>query len=168
MRSVSNLTFCVWLYFILCFGLPRGSDSKESTCDAGDPGLIPESGRFPGEGNDNPLQYSCLENSMDREAWWSTIHGITKSWTHPPDSSMLSQMLEFPSLDRWIILHCTYISYFLHSLSSLSFIPHIQSLNRSYWLYLQNISRIWLLPPPPTPSLITSVQDAIISFLDHF
>ena len=49
-------------------GFPGGSDGKESVCNAGDQGLIPESGRSPGEGNDNPLQYSCLENSMDREA----------------------------------------------------------------------------------------------------
>ena len=50
-------------------------------CSAGDLGLIPGSGRFPGEGNDNPLQYSCLENPMDRGAWWATVHGIAKSRT---------------------------------------------------------------------------------------
>ena len=49
--------------------------------DAGDMGLIPGSGRFLGEGNGNPLQYSCLENSMDREAWWVTVHGVSKSQT---------------------------------------------------------------------------------------
>ena len=49
--------------------------------DAGDMGLIPGSKRFPGEGNGNPLQYSCLENSMDREAWWVTVHGVSKSQT---------------------------------------------------------------------------------------
>ena len=48
---------------------PGGSDGKESACDAGDLGLIPGWGRSPGERNGNPLQYSCLENSMDREAW---------------------------------------------------------------------------------------------------
>ena len=62
-------------------GFPDGSDGKESACNAGDPGLILESGRSPGEGNGNPLQYSCLENSMDREAWWATVHGIAKSQT---------------------------------------------------------------------------------------
>ena len=60
---------------------PGGSDGKESAYNAGDPGLIPGSGRSPGEGNDNPLQYSCLENSMDRGAWWATVHGVTKRWT---------------------------------------------------------------------------------------
>ena len=55
----------------------RKSDSvgKESACSAGNPGLIPRSGRFPGEGNGNPLQYSCLENSMDRETWRVTVCG---------------------------------------------------------------------------------------------
>ena len=68
---------------IKCFvwGFPGGSDSIESVCSAGDLGLIPELGRSPGEGNGNPLQYSCLENSMDREAWGPTIHGVPKSQT---------------------------------------------------------------------------------------
>ena len=57
---------------------PGGSDDKESTCNVGDQGLIPGSGRFSGEGNGNPLQYSCLENSMDRGAWWATFHSVTK------------------------------------------------------------------------------------------
>ena len=54
-------------------GFPCGSDSKESTYNAGDPSLIPGSGRFPGEGNGNSLQYSCLENCMDRGTWWALI-----------------------------------------------------------------------------------------------
>ena len=54
---------------------------KKSTCNAGDPGSIPGSGRSPGEGNGNPLQYSGLENPMDRGAWWATVHGVTKSQT---------------------------------------------------------------------------------------
>ena len=58
---------------------PGGSVSKESTCNVGDPGLIPGSGRSPGEGNGNPLQYSCLENSMVRGAWWATVHGVAQS-----------------------------------------------------------------------------------------
>ena len=61
--------------------LPVGSGGKESACNIGDPGLIHGLGRSPGEGNDNPLQYSCLENSMDRGGWWATIHGVTKSQT---------------------------------------------------------------------------------------
>ena len=60
---------------------PPGSDRKESVCDAGDLGLIPGSGRSSGEGNGNLFQYSFLENSMDREAWWATVHRVTKSRT---------------------------------------------------------------------------------------
>ena len=59
-------------------GFPGGSDGKASACNAGDPGSIPGSGRSRGEGNGNPLQYSCLENSMDRRAWWATVHGGRK------------------------------------------------------------------------------------------
>ena len=58
-----------------------GSDGKASAYSAGDPGSIPGSGRSPGEGNSNQLQYSCLENPMDGEAWLATVHGVTKSWT---------------------------------------------------------------------------------------
>ena len=54
---------------------------KVSACNVGDQGSVPESGRSPGEGNGNPLQYSCLENSMDGEAWWATVHGVAKSRT---------------------------------------------------------------------------------------
>ena len=63
------------------WGCPGGSDGKESACNAGDLGSIPGLGRSPGEGNGNPLQYSCLENPMDRGAWWATVHGVTKSQT---------------------------------------------------------------------------------------
>ena len=65
-------------------GFPGGSDSKESACnagDSGDAGLILGSGRSPGVGNGNPHQYSCLENTMNREAQWAKIHGATKSQT---------------------------------------------------------------------------------------
>ena len=58
---------------------PGGSDGKESACNAGDPGSIPGWGRFPGEGNGYPLQYSCLKNPMDKETWQATVHGVAKS-----------------------------------------------------------------------------------------
>ena len=60
---------------------PGGSDGKGSACKMGDPGLIPGSGRSPGEGKGNPLQYYCLENSMDGGAWWAIVHGVAKSRT---------------------------------------------------------------------------------------
>ena len=62
-------------------GFPHSSAGKESACNAGDLYLIPGLGRSPGEGNDDPLLYSCLENSMDKEAWVATVHEITKNQT---------------------------------------------------------------------------------------
>ena len=62
-------------------GIPDGSEVKVSACNAGDSVSILGLGRSPGEGNGNPLQYSCLENPMDRGAWWATVHGVAKSWT---------------------------------------------------------------------------------------
>ena len=58
-----------------------GSNGKESACHAGDLGLIPGLGKSPGKGHGYLLQYSCLENAMDRGAWQATVHGVTKSWT---------------------------------------------------------------------------------------
>ena len=66
-------------------GFPHSSVGKESACNAGDPGSIPGLGRSPGEGNGNPLQYSCLENPMDRGAWQAIVHGIAKSQTRLSD-----------------------------------------------------------------------------------
>ena len=62
-------------------GFPGGSDGKKTTRNVKDPGLIPGQGRSPGKGNGYPLQYSCLENSMDTGAWQGTVHEVTKSWT---------------------------------------------------------------------------------------
>ena len=62
-------------------GFSGGSDTKESACNAGDLGSIPGLGRFPGEGNGNPHQHSCLENSMGRGSWKTTVHGVAKSQT---------------------------------------------------------------------------------------
>ena len=66
-------------------GLPGGSEAKASTCNVGNLGSIPGSGRSPGEGNGYPLQYSCLGNPMDRRAWWATVHGVEKSQTRLSD-----------------------------------------------------------------------------------
>ena len=84
------------------------ADGKESVCNAGDLGSIPGSGRSPEEGQGNPLQYSCLENSMDRGAWWATIHGVTKSWTWLSTRNindlirkMCKKLKSNTSLDTW-------------------------------------------------------------------
>ena len=72
-------------FFITFLGFPDGSEDKESICNTGVPGLIPGWGRSPGEGNGYLLQYSCLENFMDRGVWWPTVHGVTKSQTRLSD-----------------------------------------------------------------------------------
>ena len=73
-------------------GFPGGSDDKKSACNARDLGSIPGSGRSPGEGTGNPLQYSYLENSMDRGAWRAIVHGVAKSQIKLSDFYSLTQV----------------------------------------------------------------------------
>ena len=73
---------------IMVYYFPGDSDGKASVYSVGDPGLIPESGRSPGEGNGNPLQYSCLENSMEGGALKATVHGVAKSRTRLSDFTL--------------------------------------------------------------------------------
>ena len=88
-----------------------GSDGKESARSAGNPGLISGLGRSPGEGNGYPLQYSCLENSMDRGGWQATVHGVTKSQTQLSDFNF--------TLDSWISFYINgLILYILQKLLS--------------------------------------------------
>ena len=78
---------------------------RESTWNAGDLGAVPGLGRSPGEGNSYLLQYSCLENPMDRGAWWATVHGVTKSWTRLSDTLSLSfSSMEGSLLDSPVFL----------------------------------------------------------------
>ena len=71
--AIAAYYYCIWL--------SRWLSGKESTCHAGDAGAVPGLGRSPGEGNGNPLQYSCLGNPMDRGGWWATVQEVTKSRT---------------------------------------------------------------------------------------
>ena len=73
--------------------IPGGSEGKASACNAGDPASIPGSGRSPGEGNGNPLQYPCLENPRDRGAWWATVHGVAKSRTRLSDFTLTTKRM---------------------------------------------------------------------------
>ena len=77
------------------WGFPSGSDGKDSACNAGDPGSIPGSGRSPGEGNSNPLQYSCLENSMDRGGWQASckeLQRVGHAWATNMDSPVVKHL----------------------------------------------------------------------------
>ena len=77
------------------WGFPGGSEVKVSACNAGDLGSIPGWGRSSGEGNGNPLQYSCLEKPMDRGAWLATVQGVAKSRTRLSDFTSLHEMVMF-------------------------------------------------------------------------
>ena len=89
----NGIETCI-ISYMNCFNVtsttfPGGSEVKVSACNAGDLGSIPGLGRSPGEGNGNPLQYSYLENPMDRGAWCATVHGVTKSQTRLSDFTLL-------------------------------------------------------------------------------
>ena len=83
-------------------GFPCGSEGKASARNAGDQSSIPGSGRFPGEGNGNPLQYCCLENPLDGGAWWATVHRVANSWTQFSDFTSLHTFLQN---DQIILCH---------------------------------------------------------------
>jgi len=97
------------LFFFIC-PYHDGSEVKASACNVGDLGSIPGLGRSPGEGNGNSLQYSCLENPVDRGAWWATVHGVTKSWTRLRNFTSLHHNLYLSihlSAHRWRYRQCT-------------------------------------------------------------
>ena len=86
-------------------GCPGGSEGKESACNAGDLGLIIGSGRCPGEGNGNPLQYCCLGNPMERGAWWATVHGSQRVGHYQvPNKHAYKDIYRF-KVNRWRKLH---------------------------------------------------------------
>ena len=79
--TVTSHQLSVLHMIVYIWGFPGGSEVKTSACNAGDLGSIPGLGKSPGEGNGNPLQYSCLKNPMYGGAFWATVHGVTKSQT---------------------------------------------------------------------------------------
>ena len=96
-------------------GFPGVSEVKESACNVGDLGSIPGLGRSPGEGNGNPLQYSCLENPMDRGAWWATVHGVTKSRTRLSDFASLSLPSGLLIILDCLVFLCLVLVFFGHT-----------------------------------------------------
>ena len=120
------VTVSIWLYskFLsnkmfeqdhLIKGFPRNSVSKESVCNAGDPSSISGLGRSPGDGNGNPLWYSCLQNPMLREAWQATVHGVARvghnlAMTPPPfNKKILTLYHSFPQRFLFLIINKKYI-----------------------------------------------------------
>ena len=88
-------------------GFPGGSYAKESTCNAGAQGSIPGLGKSPGEENGNPLQSSCLENSMDEGAWWAAVPGVAKSWTRLSD---FTWTFHFHALEKEMATHSSVLA----------------------------------------------------------
>ena len=133
---------------------PGGSEVKASACSAGDLGSIPESGRCPGEGNGNPLQYSCLENPMEGGAWQATVHGVAKSRTPLSNftshtslqSTQVQTIVHILSNSRAIKTLNIYQLYFNktvfnHLLSPRTIQSHDIILGiRMYWRYLLSVS----------------------------
>ena len=137
---------------IISFLFPSGSDGKASVYNAEDLGSIPGSGRFPGEGNGNPLQYSCLENPMDRGGWYRLLSmGVTKS------RAWLSEFTQYSiCLSVYVIfftcstvdgqLGCFHVLAIVHGATANSGVP--VSLNYDFlWIYAQewNCRIIWYL-----------------------
>ena len=104
LRPEQNISYS-YVIFTRCFfflAVPRGSEVKTSASNARDLGLIPGLGRFPGEGNGNPLQYSCLENPMDGGAWQATVHGVAKSQTRLSDFTSLTWHIGSWFSNQWL------------------------------------------------------------------
>ena len=129
-RKGPRISFLLFFTLVLCLvGFSAGS---EFACNVGDPGSIPGLGRSPGGGHDNPLQYSCLENPMDRKAWWATISGVTR---------VSHDLAAKPST--------TTVFQFSHSVVSNSLQPHGQaslSITNS-WSLLKLMSIVSVIPP---------------------
>ena len=115
---LSNWTELNWIFLGNIMDFLCGSDCKESACRVGDSGLIPESRRSPGEGKHKPLQYSCLQNSMDRGAWWAIAHGLqraghdwvtnththTHTHTHRKYKSLKNQAFKTNSTEAYFVI----------------------------------------------------------------
>ena len=124
----------LWGFILPCMtqqGLLRWFSSKESACNAGvagDTGSIPGLGRSPGEGQGNPLQYSCLDNPMDRGAWWATVYKVSKSWTRRKQLSRKTSMTRQVKITQATQISACLGSNFKHGRAVSLCLVHIQSL----------------------------------------
>ena len=112
MSSISWTFIFIWT--LMYNWAPHGSNSKEYACNTGDLGLIPGSWRSLAVGKGYPLQYSCLENSMDRGAWWAAVHAVTKSQTRVTESDWVTE-----SESDWVTNTFTFHYYSITSTESL-------------------------------------------------
>ena len=142
-------------------GFPGGSEVKASACNAGDLGSIPELGRSPGEGNGNPLQYSCLENPTDGGAWWATLHGVAKSGTWLSHFTFFSFLLSYASvkcsrLQRLLQHWLTWVRNLLHA--------HVMSHEpvRACWGFPQFL---WLRESGCNKLFLKSPSQCLLKFL---
>ena len=140
-----------------------GSDGKESACNAGDPGMIPGSGRSPEEGNVYSFQYSCLENSMDRGDWWVTVYEVANSRTQLNTNTILCNILNVKTVSKIYFDFCQPANYYwntpqifidiflggvtLHDLSDFSF-------PTKDWTWCWQWKSEILTPRPPENSII--------------
>ena len=146
----------------MSLGFPGGSDSKASAHNAGDLGSIPGSGWSPGEGNGNPLQYSCLENSMDGGAWWATVHRVTKSRTRLSDFSLTHSLL-CPWSFTWI-LWIPYLSPSVHFWTPSSIFPPNHSFTHAVHAF--RLLKLALIQSQFFISGIPNDYFSVINFLD--
>ena len=105
-------------------GFPDGSDGKESACSAGDQGSIPGSARSPGEGNGNPLCYSCLENPMDGETWQATVHGVATSRIQLSDFTF---SFHFHALEKEMATHSSVLAWKIPGMGEAGGLPSMGS-----------------------------------------
>ena len=108
----------------MALGFPGGVEVKASACNVGDLGSIPGWGRSPGEGNGNPLQYSCLENPMDGGAWWAAVHGVAKSQTRLRDFPFT---LHFHALEKEMATHSSVLAWRIPGMEEPGGLPSIGS-----------------------------------------
>ena len=106
--SVCQSVPAFFCYLVSIHYFPGGSEGKKSACSTGDLGSIPGSGRSPGEGNGNPLQHTCLENSMDRGSWQATVHGVSKSGTW---LSNFTFTFHFHALEQEMATHSSVLAW---------------------------------------------------------